>query len=57
MQNYEKTLEIIRLQNEISRREFETAVNSPFGFSVTPLGGNVSEWQPLLEYPEPLPEK
>lgn len=51
MQNYEKALEIINLQNEIARREFETAVNSPFALPAVLPESHVSEWQPLLDYP------
>jgi hypothetical protein len=56
MQNYAKALEIINLQSEISRREFYTAVNSPFGFPVAPAANSTSsDWQPLLDYPEMPP--
>jgi len=52
MQNYEKALEIINLQNEIARREFETAVSSsPFTLPAVAPESHVSEWQPLLDYP------
>jgi hypothetical protein len=50
MQNFDKTLEIINLRNQVVLREFETAVNSPFAFPVAPESNN-PEWQPLLDYP------
>jgi hypothetical protein len=53
MTNYARTLEIINLQHEIARREFETAINSPFSYPAAGSENEISEWQPLLEYPEP----
>ena len=57
MMNYAKTLEIINLQHEIARREFETAINSPFEYPIVVSNPQPSDWQPLLEYPEPPPSK
>jgi len=64
MQNYAKTLEIIRIQNEAARRVFETAIQSPFSYPVTQVAtvspvspGSGCEWQPLLDYPENLSER
>lgn len=54
MTNYEKTLELINLQNEIVRRNLETVANSPFELtSVSNETVAISEWQPIIEYPEP----
>jgi hypothetical protein len=57
MQNYAKTLELIQLNNEIAKRTFEVAIQSPFPLPVIPAANDQDPaWQPLLEYPEPAPK-
>jgi hypothetical protein len=56
MENYAKALEIINLQNEIARREFDAAISSPFAYPALPSSGTVSEWQPLLDFPNLPPD-
>jgi hypothetical protein len=56
MENYAKTLEIINLQHEVARREFDAAIRSPFEYpAAPPSSGAVSEWQPLLDFPNQPP--
>ena len=50
MMNYAKMLEIITVQQEAKRLEFNAVLHSPFDmpFARLPVGSESPEWQPLL---------